>query len=326
MIPSVNATMSLHARLSAFGTRLIIAAVSLACLGFALTYLATWIPIWPCVLFEHFRVQCVEGGLIVVAATAALRLRGYFDIALIATVLNALPVASDLVGNPSSEPRDGTRVRVLVLNVHTESNSYEEVRRLISDENPDVVGLVEVDQRWLNAIAPAMTEYHGRIEAPRADHFGVALYARGEVAGSAEALGASVPTIVASVSVANTELNVLVTHPPPPMSGAALHRQQMQFDVMAAKVRTIDGALIVMGDFNATPWSRPFRRFLEGAGLCDTRAGFGLQASFPASSGFLRIPIDHVFASCSVGIHDRRVGRDVGSDHLPVIVDLVLPQ
>jgi endonuclease/exonuclease/phosphatase (EEP) superfamily protein YafD len=81
-----------------------------------------------------------------------------------------------------------------------------------------------------------------------------------------------------------------------------------------------------MGDLNATPWSRPFRRFVGRSGLCDSRAGFGVQASFPAASALLRIPIDHVLVSCVIGVRNRRIGRDVGSDHLPVIVDLVLPR
>jgi endonuclease/exonuclease/phosphatase (EEP) superfamily protein YafD len=313
-------------RVAAFGKRLVIAAVSLASLGLAMTFLVSCIPVWPCALFEHFRVQYVECGLIVIGAAAALRLRGYFDIALIASLLNALPVASDLIGSARSARLNGTRVRALVLNVHTESKSYEQVRRLIADEKPDVIGLVEVDQQWLDAIAPALTGYTGRIEAPRADNFGVAIYARGEVDGAAAELAASVPTVVAAVRIANTQLNVIVTHPLPPMSGAALKQQDEQFEAVAARVRSSNGPVIVMGDLNATPWSRLFLRFQRGSGLCDTRSGFGLQATFPASSRFLRIPIDHVLVSCSVGVSDRRVGPDVGSDHLPVVVDLVLPQ
>ena len=61
-------------------------------------------------------------------------------------------------------------------------------------------------------------------------------------------------------------------------------------------------------------------------GGSDTRAGFGVQPTFPASSWLVRIPIDHVLVSCSVGVTERRVERDVGSDHLPVVVDLKLPR
>jgi endonuclease/exonuclease/phosphatase (EEP) superfamily protein YafD len=71
---------------------------------------------------------------------------------------------------------------------------------------------------------------------------------------------------------------------------------------------------------------RPARRLGTGLGLCDTRAGFGLQASFPAWSAVMRIPIDHVLASCSIGVRDRWIGPDIGSDHLPVLIDLVVPR
>jgi endonuclease/exonuclease/phosphatase family metal-dependent hydrolase len=38
-----------------------------------------------------------------------------------------------------------------------------------------------------------------------------------------------------------------------------------------------------------------------------------------------RIPIDHVVVSPEVRVTDRRVGPDVGSDHLPVEATLAIP-
>jgi len=32
-----------------------------------------------------------------------------------------------------------------------------------------------------------------------------------------------------------------------------------------------------------------------------------------------------VLVSCSIGVRSRRIERDVGSDHLPVLVDLSVP-
>lgn len=40
----------------------------------------------------------------------------------------------------------------------------------------------------------------------------------------------------------------------------------------------------------------------------------------------LRLPIDHLLASCTIGVADRRIGSAVGSDHLPVLLDLVVPR
>lgn len=53
--------------------------------------------------------------------------------------------------------------------------------------------------------------------------------------------------------------------------------------------------------------------------------GFGVQTSFPSNLWLLRIPIDHVLVACAIGVDDRRIGPEVGSDHLPVITDLVVP-
>ena len=51
-----------------------------------------------------------------------------------------------------------------------------------------------------------------------------------------------------------------------------------------------------------------------------------LAASFPSDMAVLRIPVDHLLASCSIGVRERRIGPQVGSDHLPVIVDLTIPR
>lgn len=304
--------------------RLAITAVSLATVGMALACAISWLPVWPCMLLEHFRLQGAICGAAVVASAAALRVGGYFDVAAMATLVHWLPLVADLRGAPQPNAT-GTPLRVLVLNVHTESATFAQVRQLIVDEQPDVIGLVEVDQRWLEALAPAVRDYPGRIEAPRGDNFGVALYARGRVAGAAELLASPLPSVVADVAIGDATLRAILTHPLPPMSGAALDNQRAQLDAVADRARTTALPTLIMGDLNATPWSRPFARLLQRSGLCDSRAGFGVQASFPAASQVLRIPIDHLLASCTVGVRDRRIGRDVGSDHLPVIVDLVVP-
>jgi endonuclease/exonuclease/phosphatase (EEP) superfamily protein YafD len=312
-------------RLRSAARGLAITAISLATLGVAASCVIACIPAWPWALLAHFRVQAVAAGLLVVGGAAALRLRGYFDAAVIATLLHVLVIAPDLGASPGSGPRDGIAIRALLLNVHTESSGFDRVRRLIADEHPDLIGLVEVDQRWLDALAPALAGY-ARLEQPRTDNFGVALYARGQITGAIEDLGSRQPTVLACVAIDEARFAVILTHPLPPMSAAALAEQGDQLDAVADRARAVRGPVLVMGDLNATPWSRPFRRLIDRSGLCDSRAGFGLQASFPATSVVLRIPIDHLLASCAVGVRDRRIGRDVGSDHLPVLVDLVIPR
>ncbi|HEY5926603.1 MAG TPA: endonuclease/exonuclease/phosphatase family protein [Kofleriaceae bacterium] len=312
----------MHVRLR----RLATGAIAVAAVGVVASVLLPLVPAWPFVLFEHFRFQYVWAGALVVGACAALRMRGWFDAALIATLLNAMHVLPDLSRSAQSMPANGTPMRVLLLNVHTSSSAFDDVKRLIADTNADIVGLLEVDDRWLAALAPAVTAYPHRIETPRDDNFGIALYSRMQLTGATEQLGSSLPTVVATVDVAGSPLGIVLTHPIPPVRAEPLAMLISQLDAVAQRSRSLGPPVIVMGDFNATPWSRPFRRFIGASGLCDTRAGFGLQASFPAASTVLRIPIDHVLVSCALGVRGREIARDVGSDHLPVVADLVVPR
>ena len=305
--------------------RFVVALVSVLAVGACAAQVASWIPVWPLALVEHFRVQMMVGGILIVVACAALRSR-YFDAAAIATLLHLVWLLPDLGASRRPLPARGRPVRVLLLNVLSSNTRFADVRKLIADSNADIVALAEIQDNWLRELAPALTSYPARIEHPRTDNFGLALYSRVPLTGGVEYLGAF-PSIVASLAETDGALGVVLTHPMPPISGHYLDLLDEQLAAVAARARTLGPNAMILGDFNATPWSRPFRRLLEASQFCDSRAGFGLQTSWvPEISRVMQIPIDHVLVSCGIGVRDRRIERDVGSDHLPVVVDLVLPR
>jgi endonuclease/exonuclease/phosphatase (EEP) superfamily protein YafD len=307
------------------------AAVCLAVVGFVAVLAASFVPLHPLALVEHFRVQLAAGGLAVVGAAGWLAFgprwldARWFDAALIALLVLACVIVPDLGAARRAVP-DGAPVRVLEVNVLRSNRSFQQVARLIADEQPDLVALVEVDARWLAELAPALAAYPARIEAPRDDNFGLALYARGALAGGGEHLGSRLPSIVAEAQHGRARFAVVVEHPFPPLTGALYDDQLRHFDAVAERVRGLAGPFVIVGDLNSTPWSRAYARLRGGTGACDSRAGFGVQASYPAEGWLLGIPIDHVLVSCAIGVRDRRIGPDVGSDHLPVIADLVVPR
>ncbi len=85
-----------------------------------------------------------------------------------------------------------------------------------------------------------------------------------------------------------------------------------------------DGPVVVLGDFNATPWSAAYRELRWRGGLIDSMSGNGLQASWPVAWGVFSIPIDHVLHSPDLGSNGRRTGPSFGSAHRPVIVSIGL--
>jgi endonuclease/exonuclease/phosphatase (EEP) superfamily protein YafD len=81
-----------------------------------------------------------------------------------------------------------------------------------------------------------------------------------------------------------------------------------------------------VGDLNTTPWGHAFRALVLDSGLRDSSRGFGFQWSWPASFWPLGIPIDHALVSDGVNVLDRRMGPSIGSDHLPLVVDIQLTE
>lgn len=85
------------------------------------------------------------------------------------------------------------------------------------------------------------------------------------------------------------------------------------------------GPAVLLADLNTTPWAADFR-LLREAGWQDARAGHWPVPTWrdPARP-WLRWPIDHLLVRGGIGVADFRVLDDLGSDHLPLRADLLLP-
>jgi endonuclease/exonuclease/phosphatase (EEP) superfamily protein YafD len=89
---------------------------------------------------------------------------------------------------------------------------------------------------------------------------------------------------------------------------------------LAAIIARLDRPLILAGDLNATPWSYAFEDFVRAANLTPGR----VVPTWPAFLGRLGIPIDFVMAR-GVTVEELETGPALGSDHLPVIAALTIP-
>lgn len=81
---------------------------------------------------------------------------------------------------------------------------------------------------------------------------------------------------------------------------------------------------IVGGDFNLPVESAIYRRYWSDFRNAFGRAGLG--TGYTKHTRRWGVRIDHVLTSDDIGAHDSFIGRGVGSDHLPLIADLVLPR
>lgn len=83
------------------------------------------------------------------------------------------------------------------------------------------------------------------------------------------------------------------------------------------------GPTVIVGDFNMTVESVIYRDAFSGFQNAFSTAGWGWGGTKFTRRHSVRI--DHILASSQWRIVRCEVGKDVGSDHRPVIADLVLP-
>jgi endonuclease/exonuclease/phosphatase (EEP) superfamily protein YafD len=281
---------------------------------------------WLFDLFSHFRVQYLFGLVAVALLLFVLRQRKAAVTYAIFATSNLAVVLPLYFGDPVEPGDDPVVLRAMLLNVNTHSGDPIRVARIVSETNPQVLVLEEISARWLVDLEGALRAYpHSRV-SPREDNFGIGLFSQFPLSHArvVEIGEAQFPSILADLTMEETSLAVIATHPPPPVGARYSRWRNSQLNLMPDHVPTDGLPILLLGDLNVSPWSPHFRRLLKRTGLRDSSKGLGVQPSWPAANPLLWIPIDHCLHSREVKILKRAIGPDVGSDHYPLIVDIAL--
>jgi endonuclease/exonuclease/phosphatase (EEP) superfamily protein YafD len=283
---------------------------------------------WPLEITCHFRLQyavLLSGFTGCYLLGRKWRLAAAFSLF---AALNWIPVTSQCWLGQMSSPSPGAAkpLRVMLMNVCTENQRYDLVQRCIADHHPDLIVLEELDERWLQALAGVRIQYPYSIYETREDNFGIALLSRLPLDSSnVLALGKSdVPSITATMRWEDQLLTIIGTHPLPPGGVRNTPERDIQLIAAASHISQIKTPTILLGDLNTSPWSYAFQDLLRNSHLKDSSRGHGFQPTWPANFPPLGVPIDHCLHSPQLQTIQRHTGPRTGSDHLPIIVDLVL--
>lgn len=282
---------------------------------------------WVLDLFTHFRVQ-YAAILLVVIPVQAWRRRWLLLTPLAAALLvNALTVAPLYMPAPHDAAEPGPRVELLSFNVNLHNPRMDEVLAYLqaAQPAPDVIAVLEVPAHWIDELARAFPG-HRMVHARRTDAFALAVLARPPVI-AAELMTLTeraLPVAEVVIERDGQRVAILAVHPPPPISAAMARLRDQAIEEAARWAAGQRAPAVVMGDLNATPWSRALSP-LRARGLVSSLPGAGVQPTWPRQLWPLRIPIDHVLHARSLRTVARRTGPFLGSDHRPVHATLALP-
>ncbi|RUT32531.1 hypothetical protein EMQ25_05085 [Arsenicitalea aurantiaca] len=290
-------------------------------------------------LFNHFQYLLFFGLLGVTglaiplfwARRAGLPVLAYILIGLAASGATYLPeAASALLPRPA--PAEDRRVITLMThNLFGMNYEMERVEAVIEREDPDIVALQEYFGRQSAELHPLITaRYPYSINCVGGQRANLGLYSKipfsrsmdGACAEDAER-GLRTARILGTFGLEDgSRFSVITTHLDWPVP---IWRQDEQLADLGQFLGTVESPLILVGDFNSTPWSYALRNFTSDSGL--VRHTHNLL-TFPTRFLVRRrlidtvpiLPLDHVMTrGDGIAVHEVGVAAYTGSDHLPVI-------
>lgn len=282
---------------------------------------------WSLEIFTHVTPQLAAcfAGYGVYRLLVAKRRAGGVRVAagsFLLAAVNAAFVAPRLPAPAQDGARARRTVRVLQANVLTGNRDATRLLNLVEAESPDVILLQETDGGWLERLAPLTNRYPVAAAEARTDNFGTAAFAK---TGTADILHFSdaeqSPCARVEIPSERGPVTLLGIHPLAPKD----RREWTGRDALLAEIARYAAdrpRVVVMGDFNTTPYTRAYHAFERESGLVDANLGRlplpTWHAGFPP---FLRIPLDHCLYSRDLHAHGIRRGPDIGSDHFPLIFE-----
>lgn len=220
----------------------------------------------------------------------------------------------------------GQKIRVLQTNVDKYDNDYPKVISLVREEKPDIAVFLEVGKTGAKKLEVLKDILPYSIAHQDVDVDGTAIYSKLPLKNtSIKSLGGGRKSVLADVTIQGKAISIIAAHPSQATGKPYFEERNKQLAAIADYVAKVKNPLVV-GDFNVTMWSPYYKRFVSTTKLRNARRGFGILPTWPTDYPVLSIPIDHCFVRENLKVLKIRPGRSVGSDHLPLITDLLIPE
>ena len=225
--------------------------------------------------------------------------------------------------NPSviSTVKEGEReLRVASYNTWLKNDRVEDVRAEIARLDADVIVLVELGPNKLGLFDQLLSQYPYQAKCSDPTHCNFGILSKFPLTKIGDRmLWQGPPYIRVSLGPEFGGVSIYGVHTTRfPHSRAQLE----QMRALATELDAITGHRIVMGDFNATPYSRVTQTFAsQGNFLRLTNL-----PTWPARTGMPQVAIDHIFVSPGIRqLESEGIGNGAGSDHFPIYMKLAVP-
>ncbi len=271
------------------------------------------------------KVQSVLQWVFVGAMTASIMIQAYI-------LFPYFPLATQSIKSADKREIKADAVfSIMLTNVYMHNRQSKKLMQLINEYKPSIFIALEVNDWWANQLDMPDNYYQYSVKYPTENTYGMILYSKLPLQSTETHFlnHDSVPSFYTTVSLPNgKQFRLVAIHPVAPKPSPHpdnVNEEDMALEKAGHIVKTYELPTIVAGDFNDVSWSHNSNHFEEISGLYDIRNGRGLYNTFNAKSYIMRWPLDYVYTSKQFKVIEVERLDQIGSDHFPFYVKLVLP-
>ncbi|MEQ9266917.1 MAG: endonuclease/exonuclease/phosphatase family protein [Balneolaceae bacterium] len=278
---------------------------------------------WFLDVFSHFRVYYII--YFVFVSLLAVASKKWKEVAVSVFIASVLVIPLMKFYLPAAiETNSKTGLKVAALNLLSSNQEYNRVIDYLDEEKFDIIFFLELNSEWDKSLMRIDEEYPYKLMIPRSDNFGIGLISKVPLV-DVQNIGFSntgIPSILVSLLHDDKELKIIGTHPLPPVGEQYFSSRNAQFEALNDFIKNQESEVLLIGDLNSTVFSPNFKILTKDIGLIDSRLGYGLFTSWNAQWSLISVAIDHAFVTNGIEVINRGVGKEIGSDHLPITIEI----
>lgn len=251
----------------------------------------------------------------------------WWIVSLAGITINLVEIVHWYLPRTALNENKAAKLRIFQVNILHENKQYAKAIASVVTVQPDIAIFLEISNKWAKELEVLQDYLPYHLKLQDSDNYGsgAAIYSRLPLEeASTHALTGGRKSLVAFIRIEGIPILIIATHLSNPARKRGFQKRNKQLAELGNYVTNATYPVVVAGDFNTTMWSPYYKRFSRQTGLRNARAGFGIMPTWPVRSPLFYIPIDHCLVSRDIQIVKSRTGRNMGSDHLPLITDLAI--
>lgn len=221
-------------------------------------------------------------------------------------------------------------LKVFSYNVLWSNKNYDQAIALVNQEQPDIAIFQEAVSHWHPKLTALKSNYPYHI---RAEKLEIEVYSKLPLNNSQiELYGTYRGLVVTDIKVGDRLIKFVATHAYPQLyyghAGWQIRNQHLEIGI-GEFARNLQQSVIIMGDLNVSMWSPFYHSMIQRSGLRNARQGLGILPTHSIVApqfAALSAPIDHCLVSSDIQVKNFKLGSAIGSDHLPIVAELLIPQ